>query len=423
MPTALGWAAAWAGPSLPAEVGTGEGEGAMILIVGGGPAGLATAAALRRVGLRAVVLEQAGVVAAAWRGRYDRMRLNTSRLTSRLPGLRYPPGTGLFPTRDEFVAYLERYVDRHGIDLRLGVRVARIDRDDRGWRLQTSAGALRAEQAVVATGYERRPFIPPWPGRDRFTGRLLHAADYRDPAPFRGSDVLVVGSGSSGMEIAYDLAAGGAGPVRLSVRTPPSIVLRSMGGLPGDLPAMVLLRLPPRVGDSQVRVLQRLVLGDLAAHGLPVPTEGAFTRLRRLGVAPTVVDRQMVQAIRDRRIQVVSGLQALDATGATLADGTRVEPDVVVAATGYRRGLEGLVGHLGLLDERGTPGVVGGRGPAPGLRFVGFVPRPGQLHHMGVEARRAARSIARELRRRPAGRPQVDHKWPARATAEADGTP
>ena len=97
---------------------------------------------------------------------------------------------------------------------------------------------------------------------------------------------------------------------------------------------------------------------------------------------------------------------------------------MVVAATGYRRGLEGLVGHLGVLDGRGAPGVVGGRAPAPGLRFVGFVPRPGQLHHMGVEARRAARSIARELRRRPAaGRAQVDHKWPARATAEADGTP
>jgi hypothetical protein len=196
----------------------------------------------------------------------------------------------------------------------------------------------------------------------------------------------VVGSGCSGMEVAYDLAAGGAGLVRLSVRTPPSIVLRSMGGLPGDLPAMLLLRLPPRVGDSQVRFLQRLVLGDLAAHGLPVPTEGAFTRLGRLGVAPTVVDRQVVQAIRDRRIQVVSGLQALGTTGATLADGTRVEPDVVVAATGYRRGLEAMVGHLGVLDERGTPRAVGGRAPAPGLRFVGFVPRPGQLHHMGVEA-------------------------------------
>ena len=98
------------------------------VVVGGGPAGLVSAVVLERAGVRAVVLDRSARVAEAWRRRYDRLRPNTSRLTSSLPGLRCPPGTGMFPTRDEFVSYLERYVAKHRVDLRLGVSVDRLDR-------------------------------------------------------------------------------------------------------------------------------------------------------------------------------------------------------------------------------------------------------------------------------------------------------
>lgn len=125
----------------------------MIVIVGGGPAGLAAAAALGRAGLPAMVLEQADAIGPAWRHRYDRLHLNTSRLNSRLAGVRYARGTGLVPSRDEFVAYLERYVERQRIDVRLGTRVQGIDRADGAWRLRTSAGDMLAEQVIVATGY------------------------------------------------------------------------------------------------------------------------------------------------------------------------------------------------------------------------------------------------------------------------------
>ena len=81
----------------------------------------------------------------------------------------------------------------------------------------------------------------------------------------------------------------------------------------------------------------------------------------------------------------------------TLADGERVEPDAVIAATGYRRGLEPLVGHLGVLDDRGLPRAVGAQAAAPGLRFVGYVPRPAMLGHTARDAKRAAKAIAREL--------------------------
>ncbi len=377
-------------------------DGATV-VIGAGPAGLAAAAELGRRGVPAVVLERADVVGASWHGRYDRLRLNTSRWFSKLPGATsYAPGTGVFPTRDEVVRYLEDYARDNALDVRLGTRVDRIDADAGGWVVRTSAGDFPAEQVVVAAGYEHTPFVPDWPGRDRFRGALLHAADYRNPEPFRDRDVLVVGPGCSGMEIAYDLAEGGAREVRLAVRTPPNILIRSPLG---PAFALALMRVRPQRADRVVNVLRSKEVGDLTEFGLPVPEEGTFSRLRRLGVAPAIVDKFVIEAIRERRIEIVASIESLDEAGADLVDGDRIEPDAVIAATGYRPGLEPLVGHLGVLDETGTPRVFAAEAAAPGLRFVGYLHLPAQLRHGGREAGRAAKAIAGELRaaRRGAG--------------------
>ena len=193
------------------------------------------------------------------------------------------------------------------------------------------------------------------------------------------------------MEIAYDLAQGRARRVRLAVRTPPNILLRTVGGLPGDPIGVAMLKLPPALADAQTRAIARLTLGDLGPLGLPAPDEGPFARLARLGVSPAVVDREVIDAIKDRRIEIVPAVEALEQRGARLADGTRADVDAIIAATGYRCGLETLVGHLGVLDERGVPRVVGGGEAAPGLRFIGYRPVPGQIRLSGIEARRAAR--------------------------------
>ena len=363
-------------------------------MVGAGPAGLASAAELSRRGVPALVLEQANAVGHSWRRRYDRLRLNSSRPFSKLPGARFARGTGIFPSRDDVVSYLESYTARNGVDVRLGTRLERIDRDGGGWVLRTSTGDVRAEQVIVASGYEHTPFLPDWEGRDRFRGRLLHSADYRNPKPFNEHDVLVVGPGCSGMEIAYDLTQGGASRVRLSVRTPPNILVRSPVG---PLFARAMLKLPPERADRLMRRLREKEVGDLTEYGLPEPEEGVFSRLKRLSVAPAIVDKEMLQAIRDRRIEIVAGVETLDETAVKLADGARIEPDAVIAATGYRCGLEPLVGHLGVLNERGVPHAVLGEAAAPGLRFIGYVPRPAQLGLLGGEARRAAKAIAREM--------------------------
>jgi putative flavoprotein involved in K+ transport len=367
-----------------------------VLVIGAGPAGLAAAAELGRLGVPAEVLEQNTSVASAWRGRYDRLRLNTCRWTSALPGERFPAGTAMFPARDDLIRYLEAYAGRHRLALRLGVRVSRLDRGEDGWHLATSAGQRAARQVIFAIGYQHTPRLPDWPGRDGFPGRLLHSADYRAPQEFRGADVLVVGAGCSGMEIAYDLAQGNAGRVRIAVRTQPNIMLRQSGGLPGDLPATAMLRLPPRVADPVARFVRRMTIGDLSGYGLTPPAEGIFARERRDGKVPAIVDGAAIAAIRAGQIGIVAGVEAVSHDGVRLADGTTLRPDVIIAATGYSTGLDPLVGHLGVLDSRGRPRAHGGPAAAPGLRFLGYVARPGQLGIMGREARRAARQVSAE---------------------------
>jgi putative flavoprotein involved in K+ transport len=371
------------------------------VVIGAGPAGLAAAAELQRRGLTVTVLERSDEIGTSWRGRYDRLRLNSSRPFSKLPRMAYARGVGMFPTRDEMVRYLEDYA--RGLDIRFGTEVRRIER---GWVLRTSAGDILAGLVVVATGYAHTPHIPGWPGRDRFRPPLIHAATYRNPEGFRGRDVLVVGPGCSGAEIAHELATEGAARVRLAVRTPPNMILRAPMG---PLMARLMMKLPLRTADAVIRKVRMHEIGDLSEYGLPVPEEGVFSRLERLGVAPTIIDPEVVDSIRERRIEIVPGVEALDETGVTLTGGTRIEPEAVIAATGYRTGLQSLVGHLGVLDERGVPLVA--EGPAaPGLHFVGYVPRPAHVGYMGGEARRTAKAIARQ---RPAARPTASRPRPA----------
>jgi len=386
-----------------------------VIVFGAGLGGLATAAELRRVGIHALVLDRTQKLGAVWRGRYDRLKLNSSRWISRLPHAPYPKGTALYPSRDEFVAYIERYVAANSIHVRFGTSVQRVDHQDGAWLVRTSAGDFAAPQVVVATGSESEPRIPAWPGRDSFAGRLLHSAEYHNAKRFRGRDVLVIGPGSSGMEIAFDLAEGGAQSVQLAMRTPPNIILRAYS-FPFDLPTKLLVKLPPRIADWLVNVARRMELGDLSALGLTCPEEGVFARLRREGKVPTIVDKEVITAIAQGRIQLVPGIVSFDERGVRLADGSHRHVDAVIAATGYRCGLEGLVGHLDVLDPQGFPRRHDAAAAAPGLRFVGYQRLPGHIGVIGQQAKRTARAIAADLRRARRAQPEPRRRARVRET-------
>ncbi|MEU5977936.1 NAD(P)/FAD-dependent oxidoreductase [Streptomyces sp. NPDC047315] len=390
-----------------------------VYVIGAGPAGLSVAAALRERGVRAVVLEKSGAVGTSWRGHYDRLRLHTTRRMSALPGLPMPRSFGRWVHRDDVVRYLEKYAEVHELEVVTGVEVTRVEpapadarRPGRpGWLLHATGGRrLTGRAVVVATGYNHTPRLPDWPGLDTYTGEVVHASAYRNPGPYAGKDVLVVGVGNTGAEIAVDLAEGkkpgrgklgatgdgAAARVRIAVRTPPHIMRRSTMGWPAQRSAVLVRRLPVRVVDGLAAALTKVAVPDLTAHGLPRPRAGLYTRARQ-GAIP-VQDVGFVRAVRRGAVEPVAAVDSFDGDEVVLADGTRIRPDAVIAATGYARGLDGVLGHLDVLDDRGRPTTRGRRTPprAPGLYFTGFTnPISGMLREMSMDARKIARALAR----------------------------
>jgi putative flavoprotein involved in K+ transport len=366
------------------------------IVIGAGPAGLAVSATLKLAGVPNVVLERSDAVGSAWRTHYERLHLHTVRWLSNLPGYPFPRRNGRWVPRDGVVSYLEDYARHHELDVRLDTEVRRVDRDGAGWRVDTSAGSFNAPYVVVASGFNHSPRLPDWPGRDEFAGELLHSKSYRSAEPYRGRDVLVVGTGNTGAEIAVDLVEQGAGRVRVAVRTVPHILPRAAMGLPGQLVGVMIRRLPAKLADAVIRNNQRIFIGDLAEKGLPIPAEGVYSRLLRTGGVP-ILDIGFAKLVKRGKVEIVGAVESFDGADVLLAGGERIQADAVIAATGYSRGLEPLVGHLGVLDERGRPGVHGpytGRG-APGLHFIGFSdPISGMFREINIDAWKIARAVA-----------------------------
>ena len=376
-------------------------ESRQVYVIGGGPAGLAAAAELRRHGMHPLILERGEQVGTSWRAGYDRLHLHTVRGLSGLPGFAIPRAAGRWPSRDAVIDYLERYRAAHELEVRAGTEVERITAAEDGegarWVIRTTAGErLPARSVVVATGHAHTPYVPDWPGREAYTGQLRHAREYRNAVPFAGLDVLVAGVGNSGSEIATDLAEGGARRVWIAVRTPPQIVRRDVAGWPAHATGILVSRLPAALVDPVARLQRRLTIPDLAPYGIPLPQDGLLSRVRRSGEVP-LQDVGFVGAVRGGKVTPVAAVTGFEGDKVLLADGSALGAQAVIAATGYRRGLEKMAGHLGVLDANGLPRVHGGPPAAPGLYFLGYgVSLRGMLRDIAADARRVAPTVARD---------------------------
>jgi putative flavoprotein involved in K+ transport len=373
-----------------------------VVIVGGGPAGLATAGALHARGRTTIVLERADRLVPVWTGLRPSLRLHTTRRRSGVPGAPIDRRLGQYIHTTDFVDYWKAYTARLGLDVRTGNTVARITYlgeqiGGARWAVQTADGTvLRSRSVVLATGRLGAPRIPSWPGLDRYRGTVFHAAELHDPAAFAGRSVLVVGSGNAGAEACVDLVAAGAAPVWLSIRTPPQVLSRRTGPVPAQTVADLLERLPTRIADRIAVLQRRLTVPDLRRYGLPAPSGGLYSDIRLRHVPPTN-DTGIVDAIRTGRVTPVAAPAEFEAESVRLTDGTTVAPDVVIAATGYEDGTTGLPPLIGIERIDTFSGRFAGH-PERGLYLIGFdVPASGILHAI---VRRAEQIAADEPRGR-----------------------
>ena len=297
--------------------------------------------------------------------------------------------------RDDVVRYLKRYAALQDLRVRLSLSVNYVRRGGSGWQIETSDGVVHADAVVIATGFNNDPVMPEWPGVADFSGELIHSSLYRNGHPYGGKDMLVVGAGNSGAEIAVDLVESGARKVWLSIRTGPNIMRRDIAGFPAQALGVVTARLPVPVVDKISGVTQRLTVGDLSGYGMPRPSRGLYSRVRHDERIP-ILDVGLISALKRGEVEGVAAVAGFEGAEVFLADGARLAPDAVIAATGFRRNLGGLVGHLDVLDVKGNPKFHGGatNPDTPGLFFTGYSnPLSGNLRALGIDARRIARRI------------------------------
>ena len=360
------------------------------IVIGAGPAGLATAAALRARGLDAAILEKSDTVGAVWRRHYDRLHLHTDRARSSLPGLPIPKACGRYPSRAQVVQYLEHYAAEFALKPIFNAPVQSVRRDGREWRAEAGENSQTAPIVVVATGSADFPHKPTWPEMEKFGGPILHSSRYRNPAPFAGQCVLVVGYGNSGAEIALDLAEAGI-DVALSVRSPVNVVPRELFGVPILVFPFVEQWLPPRLADALNAPLLRFAIGSIEKLGLKRSAKGPIQAIAEDGRVP-VIDVGTLDAIRDGRIRL-RGDVASFARGHVVFKQSRAERfDAVILATGFRPDLRSLLPDAkGVLGATGAP-LVSGRATAErGLFFCGAIPSSlGQFRQISIEATRIA---------------------------------
>jgi indole-3-pyruvate monooxygenase len=371
------------------------------IVIGAGAAGLAVAACLKQAQVSCLILEQSDKVGTAWRQHYDRLHLHTDKAHSELPFVPFPKDCPRYPSRSQVIDYLEAYARKFQLEPRFGQRVESVSCENKLWEIRTQDTLYQAANLVIAAGYNREPYLPNFSGQTLFRGTLLHSSLYRNGELFKNQEVLVVGFGNSGGEIAIDLWEHGAQP-SLSVRGPVNIIPRELFGIPILAIAILENKLPPRWADALNAPILAAVVGDLTRYGLRKLPHGPITQIQRDGRIP-LIDVGTIKLIKQGQIAVFPGIARFTEEGVIFSDGVEKHFDAVILATGYRPRVNTFLGQAsGAYDKNGTPLSSGEETLLPGLYFCGYsVPPTGMLHEIALEARRIGGLIARRQLERP----------------------
>ncbi|KAF8388320.1 hypothetical protein HHK36_026986 [Tetracentron sinense] len=373
------------------------------VIVGAGPSGLAVGACLKEQGVPFVVLERADCIASLWQKRtYDRLKLHLPKQFCQLPNLPFPEDFPEYPTKKQFIDYLESYAKQFEINPRFNecVQSAKYDETCGLWRVKTvsSSGTSRAEVEyicrwlVVATGENAESVVPEVEGLADFGGQVMHVCDYKSGEDFRAKRVLVVGCGNSGMEVSLDLCNYNALPsmvVRSSVHVLPREIL---GKSAFELAITMMKWLPLWLVDKLLLIIARLVLGNIEKYGLKRPSMGPLELKNSEGKTP-VLDIGALKKIRYGEIKVVPGIKKFSRGRVELVNGEILEIDSIILATGYRSNVPSWLQETEFFSQNGFPKAPfpnGWKGNA-GLYAVGFTRRG--LSGASSDAMRIAQDI------------------------------
>ncbi|KAL1834661.1 hypothetical protein ACET3Z_004312 [Daucus carota] len=377
------------------------------VIVGAGPSGLAVAACLKQRGIPSVVVERSNCVASLWQLKsYDRLRLHLPKQFCELPLMPFPQSFPTYPTKQQFVRYLEDYSTKFEISPLFNecVEGAEFDPSIGFWRVRSVGRRGDGEERrsefvcrwlVVATGENAEAVVPEIRGMEEFSGEIVHTSCYKSGDAFGGKKVLVVGCGNSGMEVCLDLCNHNATPslvVRDAVHVLPREVLgKSTFGL-----SMWLLKwFPVRLVDTFLLIVCRILLGDTSKLGLVRPSIGPLELKNSAGKTP-VLDVGTLDRIKKGDIKVVPGIQRLTKKTVEFVDGEKENFDAIILATGYKSNVPSWLKEREMFSEKdGLP-----RRPFPngwkgesGLYAVGFTKRG--LLGASMDARQIAEDIER----------------------------
>lgn len=348
-----------------------------VIVIGGGQAGLSVGYHLQREGVPFVILDARHRIGDAWRERWDSLRLFTPRRFDGLDGMRFPGAANDFPTKDEMADYLESYATHFHLPVRTGVRVEQLSRD--GDRYVVSAGGrrLEARQVVVAMSSYQRAVTPAFAAELDPAITQLHSADYRRPSQLPQGDILLVGAGNSGAEIAIELARAGR-RVWISGRDVGQVPFPVRNAMVRRFVLPIVFRIVFHRVLTTATPIGRKVRPTMISGGLPL------IRTRRGDLAAAGVTRvPRMEGVRDGY--------------PLLADGSVRRVSGVVWCTGYDMGQSWI--DLPVFDQRGEPiqerGVVPNQ---PGLYFVGphflYSASSTMIHGIGRDARHVAKRIA-----------------------------
>lgn len=340
-----------------------------LIIIGGGQSALACAYYLRRTDLDYLILDNQEACGGSWLQVWDSLTLFSPAEHSSLPGWMMPKSkTVAFPKKKEVIDYLCRYEKRYKIPVHRPVNVKRVEKSGKNFIVVTNQGDFQSRTIISATGTWQSPFIPEIRGKESYTGKQLHSAQYQQPGPFRDQKLLIVGEGNTGAQLLAELS---------KVAKTSWATIKTPEYLPDDVDGRVLFN----VASAKYNAKKKGEKFDSSKYNL-----GSIV------VVPAVKDARQRNALETK-----GSFDEMYKDGVIWQDGTREKFDAIIWCTGFNYATD----HLDGLTERDSKGRIETQATkainVPGLWLVGYGGWTGFASATLIGVGRTARQTIQEI--------------------------